>query len=103
MNKLNGTNKSMIPGIIRKLCKILSTEVIKIRISINDNLKVVQFWLTSAEAEDETVLERIESYSDEHTLAAKKSERYRKVIYISGDAPLWDTTATLLKYNRLQA
>ena len=77
--------------------------MIKIRISINDNLKVIQFWLTGSEAEDETVLERIESYSDEHTSAAKKSERYRKIIYISGDAPLWDVTADLLKYNRLQA
>lgn len=74
--------------------------MIFIRVSVNDTLKVVQFWLTGSEAEDKSVMERIAYYSDENTTAAKKSDRYKKVVYISGNKPLLDVTGELLRVNR---
>lgn len=75
-------------------------EVIAIRVSVNDALKVIQFWLTGAEAEDVGVMNRIKKYADENTTSPKNSERYKKVIYISGSKPLLDVTGALLKANR---
>ncbi len=70
------------------------------RISRNDSLKIVQFWLTAQEGEDKKVADTIKAYADEFTQAVKKADRYRKVVYISGTAPLVSATADLLKRNR---
>ena len=70
------------------------------RITRNANLKIVQFWLTAQEGEDKKVADTIKAYADEYTQAVKKTDRYKKVIYISGTAPLVSMTADLLKRNR---
>ena len=70
------------------------------RITRNENLKIVQFWLTAQEGEDKKVADTIKAYADEFTQAVKKADRYRKVVYISGTAPLVSATADLLKRKR---
>jgi len=71
-----------------------------IRITVNQDLKVVQFWLTAQEGEDNGIMNKIKSYADEHTTAKKKADVYKKVVYVSGTAPLVSSTADLLKRNR---
>ena len=73
--------------------------MITIRISINDSLKVVQFWLTGAEAQDETIMTGIRAYSDENTNTLKKADQYKKVVYISGHNSLLDASGELLRVN----
>ena len=63
-------------------------------------MKVVQFWLTAQEGEDNSIMAKITSYTDENTTAKKKADRYKKIIYISGKSNLIDTTADLLKHNK---
>ncbi len=70
------------------------------RISRNDSLKIVQFWLTAQEGEDNSIMEKIKNYADEHTTAEKKADVYKKIIYVSGNSDLTSLTADLLKYNR---
>ena len=71
-----------------------------IRITVNNKIKAVQFWLTAQEGEDKKVADTIKAYADEFTQAVKKADRYKKVVYISGTAPLVSATADLLKRNR---
>ena len=70
------------------------------RITRNENLKVVQFWLTAQEGEDDSVMEKIKKYADENTTAKKKTKRYKKVIYVSGVGDLVNLTADILKRNK---
>ena len=56
--------------------------------------------MTAQEGEDKKVADTIKAYADEYTQAVKKADRYRKVVYISGTAPLVSATADLLKRNR---
>lgn len=74
--------------------------MIFIRISINNTNKTVQFWLTTQERENNSIMEEIKTYADEHTTAKKKNDIYKKVIFVSGTAPLVSVTADLLKRNR---
>ncbi len=71
-----------------------------IRITVNNEIKAVQFWLTAQEGEDNSIMEIIKSYADEHTTAKKKADVYKKIIYVSGNSDLTSLTADLLKYNR---
>lgn len=66
------------------------------RVSINDNLKIVQFWLTSDEnIENPSIAEKVESLF----LLYKQDAKYRKIIYHSGTRDLSDMTIGLLKQN----
>ena len=71
-----------------------------IRITVNNQIKAVQFWLTTQEGEDNSIMNEIKCYADEHTTAKKKADVYKKVVYVSGTAPLVSATADLLKRNR---
>ena len=65
----------------------ITKEVIAIRISVNDELKVVQFWCTEDEAN--ISFDKIDI----------PFEKYRKVIYRSGKSDLNDLTAAIVKHN----
>lgn len=66
------------------------------RVSVNDNLKIVQFWLTSDETiGNPSIVEQIEKLF----LLYKQDTKYRKVIYHSGNRDLTDMTIRLLKQN----
>ena len=71
-----------------------------IRITVNQDLKIVQFWLTAQEGEDNSIMEKIKNYADENTTAKKKTKRYKKVIYVSGVGDLVNLTADILKRNK---
>ena len=66
------------------------------RVSINDNLKIVQFWLTNDENIDNpSIAENVESLF----LPYKQDSKYRKIVYHSGTHALPDMTIGLLTQN----
>ncbi len=69
-------------------------ELFPIRVSVNREIKAVQFWLTAAEREDNSVMSAINDY-------AVIDKKYKKVIYVSGVNSLAATTGDLLKRNRI--
>ena len=66
-----------------------------IEINVNDNDKIVEIWLTTAEnggAEHKKILaEMCEKY---------KPERYKFAVYKSGSGGLFEQTTALLLHNR---
>ena len=56
--------------------------------------------MTAQEGEDNSIMEKIMSYADDHTTVKKKADVYKKIIYVSGNGDLTSLTADLLKYNR---
>ena len=66
------------------------------RVSINEKLKLVQFWLTNEEdIETPNIAEKIETLF----LLYKADSKYRKIIYHSGKKNLTETTIGLLVKN----
>ena len=70
-------------------------EAIVIRICINEDLKVIQFWLTREERDSVENLNLIKNYSDEYTI----NKNFRKVIYMVGNKDVVGLTSSLLKQN----
>ncbi len=64
-------------------------------VSINKDLKIVQFWCDSKEAEKPEFKDTVNTLFKEHA----PSEKYRKVIYRSGNSDLLELTKDLLKHN----
>ena len=69
--------------------------VIPIRISINDDIKVVQFWFTREEGE----AENRRQITDELFKKLALDDKYRKVTYISGSGDLFSSTNELIRQN----
>ena len=69
--------------------------MIVIRVCINDDLKVIQFWLTSEEKENEEVLTSIKNYTDEYIT----DKKFKKIIYTTGRGNVVGLTSSLLKQN----
>ena len=66
------------------------------RISKNNELKVVQFWLTPEEREEKGIMDKVKSYSNK----LKEDKTYKTVIYISGKCDLSKKASELLKHNQ---
>ena len=66
-----------------------------VRITINRDLKIVQFWCESDYRENIEVQEMIIKIFE----AFFSNEKYKKIIYISGKEKLYDTVEALLKNN----
>lgn len=62
------------------------------RVSVNEKIKVVSFWLLNNEEQDD---EKIDILFDKY----KKDNKYRKVVYKSGTGDLFYNTKELLKNN----
>ena len=69
--------------------------MIAIRITVNDEIKVVQFWCDKTDLLDEQLFEKIENLYKEYAPDAK----YRKVIYRTGERDLLSLTSDLLRRN----
>ena len=67
------------------------------RITINQDLKIIQFWVTQKENNstcfNEKVRKAVASFPD--------YEKFKTVIYVSGTQSLVDSTYDILKRNRL--
>lgn len=70
-------------------------EAITIRVCVNNDLKVVQFWLTKDEKENEEILACVKNYSDENIT----NKKYRKIIYTIGRENVLNLTSSLIKQN----
>ncbi|MGN0655112.1 MAG: hypothetical protein ACI4KD_09390 [Oscillospiraceae bacterium] len=70
--------------------------MIFIRVSINDEIKIIQFWCTQEDTSDKNTNALIDKIFEQ--IAPDK--KYRKVIYRSGNKNLVDCTSLLLKQNR---
>lgn len=67
------------------------------RISVNRELKVIQFWACEEERQSEDFMAEI------HRIAAllPNCEKFKRIIYVSGRQSLSDLTYDILKRNRL--
>lgn len=70
-----------------------------IRITVNDTLKVVQFWCDKADCTDEKKL--FENVQTLYTAYAP-NDKYKKVIYRAGNHDLLGLTSDLLRNNARQ-
>jgi len=71
-------------------------EVISSRVSINNELKIIQFWLANDEDyKNPDIAQKIDALF----LSNKQDPKYRKIIYHSGMRDLSDTTTGLIKKN----
>ncbi|MBR4296312.1 MAG: hypothetical protein IKT56_05720 [Clostridia bacterium] len=66
-----------------------------IRVSINNEIKAVQFWCGKSDSEDEGLFEKVNAIYNQIT----PSKKYKKVIYRSGTDDLVSLTAELLRTN----
>ena len=66
-----------------------------IRITVNDELKVVQFWCDRTDLENENLFETVQNLYDEYTPDTK----YRKIIYRTGERDLLGLTSELVRHN----
>jgi len=66
-----------------------------IRVSINNEIKAVQFWCGKCDSEDEGLFEKVNAIYNRIT----PSKKYKKVIYRSGTDDLVNLTAELLRTN----
>ena len=70
--------------------------VIVIRVTVNDSLKVVQFWCDKADcADDKKLFDKVQTLYT----AYAPNEKYRKVIYRTGNCDLLNLTSDLLRHN----
>ncbi|MBR3967068.1 MAG: hypothetical protein IKJ91_08355 [Clostridia bacterium] len=65
-----------------------------IRVTVNDELKAVQFWCSKSD-EDKDLFGKVNEIYDRIT----PSKKYKKVIYRSGNGDLVSLTAELLRIN----
>ncbi len=79
----------------QKLENNTKERVRNIRITINDEIKAVQFWCGKSDSEDEGLFEKVNAIYNK----IAPSKKYKKVIYRSGDGDLVSLTAELLRIN----
>ena len=64
-------------------------------ISVNENNKTVEIWLTNAEQEDQHTSQLLK-----HLFAEYKAQKYLVAVYTSGVGDLLDNTTSLIIHNR---
>lgn len=69
--------------------------MIVIRVSVNNEIKVVQFWCDHNDCADSEMSEKIQTLYN----AYAPSNKYKKVIYRSGNGNLLTYTSELLRQN----
>ena len=67
------------------------------RISVNRELKVIQFWVSNEEKQSEDFMAEIRRIA----ALLPNCEKFKRIIYVSGSQSLSDLTYDLLKRNRL--
>ncbi len=65
------------------------------KISVNDELKIVEVWLSKTENDDPVIQARLKSI-----YAAYKQKKYMVVVYKSGAQELYTHVRDLLAYNK---
>lgn len=69
--------------------------MIFIRITVNNDIRAVQFWCDKTESQDSNLLQNIEKLYSQYS----PDRKYRKVIYRSGNENLADLTNALFSHN----
>ena len=65
------------------------------RLTVNENSKIVSIWLTKAEQNDAELRESLNPlYKEYH------SQKYTVAVFMSGEQDLYENTRDLLLYNR---
>ncbi len=64
-------------------------------INIRDDKKLVEIWLTRAEADDAALREQLGPFYKKW-----QGQKYLVAVFLSGDQDLCDCTSELLRYNR---
>ena len=67
------------------------------RITINQDLKIIQFWVTQKENNSTCFNEKVRKA----VASLPNCEKFKTVIYVSGTQSLVDSTYDILKRNRL--
>ena len=75
--------------------KIQKKGVRTIKVTINDAIKVVQFWCTKEDTEEPDFMNKINATFTQ----IAPSEKFKKVIYRSGNGDLLSATTELLRRN----
>ncbi len=88
-------NYISIWNIIHIYRKYYIGKVIVIRVSVNNEIKVVQFWCDHNDCADSEMSEKIQTLYN----AYAPNNKYRKVIYRSGNGNLLTYTSELLRQN----
>ena len=70
-------------------------EVIPIELTVHDEIKFVEIWLTKQEVRDEKLRRRMKILYERY-----KEKKYFVAVYESGSRDLMDGMKSLLKYNR---
>ncbi|MGN0179672.1 MAG: hypothetical protein ACI4DY_09580 [Monoglobaceae bacterium] len=65
------------------------------RVCVNPDLKIIQFWVTQSEREDEEFSTKLRSAA-----SLSGCEKFKRIIYISGEQSLQDLTYDIIKRNR---
>lgn len=65
------------------------------RVCVNPDLKIIQFWVTQSEREDEEFSAKLRSAA-----SLSGCEKFKRIIYISGEQSLQDLTYDIIKRNR---
>lgn len=66
------------------------------RICVNEESKMIQFWVTKDEREAEGFLEDIHKAS----ASLSDSDKFKKIVYVSGSQPLPALTYDIIKRNK---
>ena len=67
------------------------------RICVNEESKMIQFWVTKDEREAEGFLDDVRRAS----AALSDSDKFKKIVYVSGSQPLPALTYDIIKRNRI--
>lgn len=67
------------------------------RVSVNRELKVIQFWVCEEERQSEDFITEISGIAT----SLPDCDKFKRIVYVSGSQLLSDLTCDLLKRNRL--
>ena len=65
------------------------------QMSVNENRKTVEIWLTRAERDNPAFMESLKPIYKKY-----REQKYLAVVFLSGDEDLYDLTRDLLLFNR---
>ena len=66
------------------------------RICVNEDSKMIQFWVTEDEREAEGFIDDVRRAS----AALSDSDKFKKIVYVSGSQPLSALTYDIIKRNK---
>lgn len=67
----------------------------RVRVSINHNKKMIQFWCSTDEKDDIDL-----AYTMDKIYTIYKNEKYKRIIYYSGSSDITEKTIELLHHNK---